>query len=185
MAMLSPCEQRADYPYVVLSGQWDKFSEISHRDVLGAVMASGIERRCVGDILFDTEARKFYLFILSRMSDYICQTVRQIGRASIVWKVVSDHSALPLQAARQCKIPVTSLRIDVVIAAVFRLSRQRSQDVIDDKCVYIDHTLVTKATQNIREGCSVVVRGYGKFIFLEQSGLSKKGKPYILIKQYL
>ncbi len=185
MVMLSTERTIAEYPYVILSGSWDKFSEISHRDVLGAVMASGIERRCIGDILFDTEKRKFYLFVLSRMSDYISRNISQIGRCSIVWDVVSDLSALPQKSAQESRVSVSSLRIDAVIATVFHLSRQKAQDAIAEKRVYIDHALVTKATQNIRVGNSVVVRGCGKFIFLEESGLSKKGKLYILIKQYM
>ena len=185
MVMLSLEECDADYPLVILCGQWDKFGEISHRDVLGAVMGCGIERRCIGDILFDRDHRKFYMFVISRMTEYICHSVGQIGRCSVEWKTVSDLDELPHQAVQVCKLPVSSLRIDVVIAAAFHLSRQRAKDVIDDKKVFVDHVAVTKATQNIREGCSVVVRGYGKFIFMEQNGLSKKGKPYILIKQYL
>ena len=185
ITIISLDEHVDEYPFELLCGQWDKFGEISHRDVLGAVMASGIERRCIGDILFDKAQRRFYMFTLTRMSEYIRKTVVQIGKCSIVWFVASDLSALPCQAVQQCKIPVSSLRIDAVIATVFHLSRQRAQDIIDEKSVFIDHTLVTKVTQNVREGCSVVVRGYGKFIFLEQIGLSKKGKPCILIKQYL
>jgi len=185
MVMLSVDEVPADYPLVILCGQWDKFAEISHRDILGAVLASGIERRCIGDILFDGVKRKFYLFALSRMSDYISKTVTQAGRCSISWSVVNDLSVLPQQPIQEHKVSVPSLRIDAVISSVFHLSRQKALDLISEKRVFVDHSLVVKVTHSLHEGCSVVVRGHGKFIFVEQSGLSKKGKLYILIKQYM
>lgn len=185
LVMFSPEESISEYPYVILCGKWDKFSQISHRDVLGAVMASGIERRCIGDILFDEKERKFYLFVLSRMADYICCNVEQIGRGSVVWSILSDIPSHFKKSTQEGKFSVSSLRIDAVIATVFCLSRQKAQDLVAAKKVYIDHVLVTKPTQNIRRGNSVVVKGCGKFIFLQEKGFSKKGKLYILIKQYM
>lgn len=185
MAVLSVEPISPKYPYVILCGKWDRFYEISHRDVLGAVMASGIERKCIGDILFDTPNRKFYLFVLSHMADYIASNISQMGRGSIVWSITDDVTDLPQSAGEEIKISVSSLRIDAVIATAFHLSRQKAQDVIAEKKVYINHALVSKATQNIDIGDSVVLRGCGKIVFMEKCGFSKKGKLYILIKQYL
>ena len=85
----------------------------------------------------------------------------------------------------QIRLPVSSLRIDTVIASVWHLSRNLAQELIAEKKVFIDHRLVTKNTVQLFEKQAVVVRGYGKFIFLEENGLSKKGKTYILVKKYL
>ena len=185
MLMLSVDDTPAQYPFTVLSGTWDRFFEISHRDVLGAVMACGIERKCIGDILLDTANRKFYLFVVSHMVDYVINNVSQIGKCSVVWDVVNDPTALPEKSAMIIKISVSSLRIDAVIAAAFHLSRQKAQEAITGKKVYINHMLVNKVTQNIQVGDTVVLRGNGKIIFSEKCGFSKKGKLYILIKQYI
>ncbi len=185
MLMLSFDDVSASYPYDILCGTWDRFFEISHRDVLGAVMACGIERKCIGDILFDTPNRKFYLFVVSHMTEYICNNISQIGKCSVIWNIVKDPDILPSKSVEVNKISVTSLRIDAVIAAAFHFSRQKAQEAIIGKKVYLNHTLVKKVTQNIQLGDSIVVRGNGKIIFLEQCGFSKKGKFYILIKQYI
>lgn len=174
-----------EYPISTLCGAWDKFADISHRDILGAVMGTGIERKCVGDILVDAEKRKFYIFVNERLANYLQLNVDRIGRASVKWNVVKDMSELPTSAVSERRLPVSSLRIDAIIAAVFNLSRQKAQEMIGDKKVFINHTLVSKVTHNVLPMASVVVRGLGKFIFIEQSGISKKGKIYITIKQYL
>ncbi len=177
-------EIKGNAPISVLCGKWDKFGEISHRDILGSIMATGIERRCLGDILVLQDQRKFYLFVVDRMVLYITSGVDRIGRCSVTWSVVNDPDEIPAGQFKEMRLPVSSLRIDVVIAAVWHLSRQTAQDSIADKRVFINHKSVTKSTQLLRPGDSVVVRGCGKFVFLDEDGLSKKGKTYILIKQY-
>lgn len=185
MVALSAGELSHDFQITVLCGTWDKFGSISHRDVLGAVMSCGIERKCIGDILLDPQNRKFYLFSVSRMSEYIMKNIDRIGRCSIIWNVVDNIETVPTAHVEEKSISIASLRIDNLIAAVFHLSRQKAQDLIDEKKVFINHTLVCKATHNILPGSSIVVKGMGKFMFLEQSGISKKGKLYILIKQFI
>ena len=174
----------ADCSIVVLCGNWDRFGEISHRDILGGIMSSGIQRKCIGDILVDSAKRCFYLFAVKRMADYLIDSVDRIGKCSIEWSFVEDLSAIPTELAEEKKISVSSLRIDAMIAAIWNLSRQQAQDMIDAKLVYVDHVLDTKATQILRVGCSIVCRGKGKAVFLDECGLSKKGRTYILIKQF-
>ena len=174
-----------EFPITILRGTWDRFGDIGHRDVLGALTASGVDRKCIGDILIDADKRCFYVFVCSRMADYFCQNVQSVGRCSIRWSVVDDVSVLPQAKAEELRIPVSSLRIDVILSAVYHLSRNDSARLISDKKVYVNHMPILKATYNLIPECSVVVRGLGKFIFLEQQGFSKKGKAYILVKRFI
>lgn len=185
MVALSISQESTVFPITVLCGKWDRFAEISHRDILGGLMAGGIERKCIGDILVDREQRRFFVFSVERMADYLVQNISRIGRCTIVWEQVSYPAVIPQGLTEQKRLPVSSLRVDTVIAAVWHLSRQKAQDLVTAKKVFVDHRLVIKNTQLLQAGCSVVVRGLGKFLFLEENGLSKKGKTYILIKQYL
>ncbi len=184
MAVIS-VEKTEEFPITILCGKWDRFGEVGHRDVLGALIASGVERKCIGDIIIDTENRCFYVFVTTRMANYFSQNVVSIGRCSINWSVVSDVSVLPKAKVQEMKLPVSSLRIDVILSAVYHLSRQDSQRLISEKKVFINHIPIQKATHNLQPMSCVVVRGMGKFIFLQQQGFSKKGKAYILVKQYI
>ena len=185
MLGMSLSDEPSEFPISILCGEWDKFGEISHRDILGSIMALGIERRCIGDILVDSDQRKFYVFAVKRMTDYLQNNVDRIGRCSVQWHVVDDPKILPECLCEEKRIPVSSLRVDVIIAAVWRLSRQMAGDFIASRAVFVNHRAVTKCMQLLKPGDSVVLRGRGKFIFLEENGLSKKGKTYILVKQYL
>ncbi len=185
-AQIAIAAQKQDcrFPIVILKGKWDKFGELSHRDVLGGVLSGGLERRCIGDILLDKENDCFYLFAVTRMAEYITKNVERIGRCSIEWSIVSDLDLLPKNTTKNIRVSVSSLRVDTVISAVFHFSRQDAQDKITDKIVYINHRTIAKNTVLVREGDAVVVRGFGKFIFLGVDGVSKKGKTYILVKLY-
>ena len=185
MLSLSLSGEEPSYPICILCGYWDRFGEIGHRDILGTIMATGIERKCMGDILVDAENRRFFCFVVDRMRNYLIENINRIGRCSINWETVSSAEAIPDTLFEQIRLPVSSLRIDTVIASVWHLSRNLAQELIAERKVFIDHRLVTKNTVQLFEKQAVVVRGYGKFIFLEENGLSKKGKTYILVKKYL
>lgn len=173
-----------DFPITILMGELDRFGSVTHRDVLGSVMSSGIERKCIGDILTDPEKNTVYLCILSHMAKYIMEQVTSIGRCSVRWKICDDPGDLPETRREERRIPVSSLRIDCVIAAVYGLSRNAALELIQHGSVFSDHSEIVKPTVNLSPGASVSVRGYGKFIFADQDGMSKKGKTYIKVKIY-
>lgn len=184
MLALSGDSDEPEFPIIALKGEWDRFGEIGHRDILGAVMASGIDRKCIGDIIVSAN-RTFFVFVIRRMADYIEKNITSIGRCSVKWQRVTDTESLPKSTYKEIKVPVSSLRIDCVIASVLHLSRNQAQSLLEIKKVFINHTAVLKSTAQIRPGDSINVRGFGKFVFVEQDGLSKKGKIYIKIKQFI
>ncbi len=184
MIGLSPQSEPNDFPIVIMTGETDRFGEVTHRDVLGAVMSSGIERKCVGDILVDPEKNLVYLFTIAHMADYIADQVTSIGRCSVRWKIATDISSLPEAGREKRKLSVSSLRIDCVIAGVYGLSRNTAQDLILRHLVFADHREIVKPTALLRPGSSVTVRGYGKFVFSGVDGMSRKGKTYIIAEVF-
>ena len=56
------------WPVIVLSAAWDaRFCSCQHRDILGSLMALGVERECFGDIIIDADNARALLFTLERM----------------------------------------------------------------------------------------------------------------------
>ncbi len=172
------------FPISILKGTWDKFSEISHRDVLGAVLASGIERKCLGDILLQPKEHVFYIFAQEKMAPFILQHVSSIGRASVRFEIATQAEQLPAPVFREIRVSVSSLRIDCVMAAVGNFSRTACRDLIEGKKVFLNHALVVKPTSSVSVGDTLIIRGIGKFTVEEIGGLSRKGKTYIFVKQY-
>jgi RNA-binding protein YlmH len=58
-----------------------KMGTLGHRDILGAVMALGIERDTVGDII--CEASQAALVRLPELGEYIADNLKKAGRVGI------------------------------------------------------------------------------------------------------
>ena len=79
---------------------------------------------------------------------------------------------------------VSSERIDVLIAAVYNLSRNRAQILIDAEKVFCGGVLVKSASFLPKDGSIISVRGFGRFIFDGVLRKTKKGRDVIAVKIY-
>ena len=61
----------------------EKFAQdLSHRDVLGAIMHLGIERSLIGDILF--QKKEVFVFCHQKISSYLLEELSQIKRTQVI-----------------------------------------------------------------------------------------------------
>lgn len=155
-----------------------KFAQtLTHRDYLGAVMNLGIERDVVGDIFVNGQGA--VLFCHENIADYIIENLDQVKHTNV--KCVKAQGETILEAAEPERVSVTvsSFRADGVIARIYRLSRQESQELFSMGRIFINGIAIENVSRPLQEGDAVTVRGFGKFIFYGQSGVSKKGKERV------
>ena len=153
----------------------EKFSDtFSHRDFLGALMNLGIERSTVGDIRVGE--KEGYLYCLDTIAEYICEHLEQVKHTHIRCSVIADPGEMPQEKPREEEVLVSSQRADAVAAKVYNMSRAESIDMFRDKKVYIDGRLCENNSRVLKDGETVNVRGYGKFIYSGVKYETKKGK---------
>ena len=157
--------------------------ELTHRDYLGALMNLGIERECLGDILVDEGGA--YIFCTQEMSGYITDNLLRVKHTSVRCRITSAAELKLSPRLEEKKVNVASERIDVVIAAVYKLSRQKASQLVDAEQVYINGITVSSAGKQMKEGDRVSVRGFGKFIYDGIDGSSRKGRLYVRIQRYI
>ena len=156
---------------------------LSHRDILGALMALGIERDTIGDI-FNSENAAM-LVCLPELSGYIIENLTMIGRVGIsISKIALDDLPAKIEELDIKKATVASLRLDAVLCAAFGLTRAKSVELITSGRVKLNHMLCLQPAKEISEGCLLSVRGLGRAKLLETGGLSRKGRIYIRIGLY-
>ncbi|MEE1516566.1 MAG: YlmH/Sll1252 family protein [Lachnospiraceae bacterium] len=161
----------------------EKFSdEFSHRDFLGAIMNLGIKRETIGDIF--VSGKQGYVFVDEKISEYIIENLDKIKHTHVK---VSKITSLPEEFAvnlKEIKLLVSSLRLDVVIASKCKLSRNQALELFRDKKVFLNERLCENNSYNVKAGDIISVRGYGKMIFKEISGETRKGRIYIQMEEY-
>ena len=177
-------ENEEDNPLCIVRLKKDKFTTLSHRDYLGAIMGLGLKREMVGDIkVTDTGAD---VFCLKGSADYICDNLKKSGRGSVSGEILPVDSFSSADDKYELLFTtVSSLRLDGIIAAFFNLSRSTAAETVNKGLVYVNSSQCLKGDYAIKEGDKIVLRGKGKTVLTEIKGTSKKGKLKIEYKRYI
>lgn len=156
--------------------------ELSHRDYLGALMNLGIERDTIGDIL--TGEKECYIFALSSIAEVIVNELSRVRHTSVACEIADRESVNIKPKFEELSVNVASERADAVIAAVYKISRQRAAQLIDADHVVISGRQSVNSAKNLKEGDRVSVRGFGKFIYGGVNGNSRRGRLYVDIHKF-
>ena len=171
-------------PFSLLRLEKDRFSELSHRDYLGALMALGLRRETLGDIITDNGG--CFLFCLSSVKRFILENLKSAGRASItVNEAGTDAFLQKNERTQDVFFSVASLRLDAVCGCAFSLSRAKAAQFIESGLVFVNGVQVTKSDKKLSAGDKIVLRKKGKAVLLEVKGESKKGRTHITVRKYL
>lgn len=161
-----------------------KFADkLSHRDFLGSLMNLGINRNTLGDIVIKENVG--YLFCLDTIADYIVDSLTRIKHTTVKCSIISEIPEFFNKLPDEEEMTVSSLRVDVIISAIFKLSRNQATQLVNQEKVFINSKVAYKESLMLKDNDSVTVRGYGKFI-LSNSKIreTKKGKNVIGVRIY-
>lgn len=172
-----------DNPLTILRVTKDNFSDIGHRDYLGALMGLGLKREMIGDIIVTTKGAD--VIVLKSVSSYIISELKSAGRATLKVEEISfnDIESTVLNVLEE-SVNVSSMRIDNIISACFKLSRSDSAEAVLSGSVYVNSLQVLKCDKKINVGDKVVFRTKGKIVVKDISGISKKGRIFLKIDRY-
>ena len=161
-----------------------KFSDdLNHRDFLGALMNLGIERDTLGDILLKDNTA--YIFCLTRISDYICEELTKVKHTNVKCEKVSADIPALTPTLIDIEFPVSSLRVDNIIASLLKCSRKEALSFFEEKKVTLNGRTTSRNSTLLKDGDIFSIRGHGKYIFDHAGGNTKKGKTYVHIKKYV
>jgi len=156
---------------------------LGHRDILGALMALGIERDTIGDIV--SEDGSATLACLPEIGGYIIENLVQAGRIGInVSEINLDDLPIKNEEFLVKTDTVASLRLDAVLAAAFGLSRSKSSELITAGNVKLNHIPCVHPDKELSEGALLSVHRLGRAKLLDVGGTSRKGRIFVRIGLY-
>lgn len=156
---------------------------IQHKDILGAVLALGIKRELIGDILVRKEGA--YLFCDSKIIPFLLKNFCKAGNCKInVRELPLKNTIIPQEKYELKKYSVSSMRLDCVTAALCLCSRTEVQRMLAQGFVKVNHVEIRKPDVQLSENDVLSVRHYGRFVIEERCGISRKNRLYLLIRQY-
>ncbi len=173
-----------DCPVCALSVTVPPMADLSHRDCLGSLMALGLTREKLGDILL-TETGAQVLVLRETLPILLSQWERA-GRWPVTLKPIPLTDLTPAPGeVRHLRATAASLRLDAVLAAGFSLSRSRAGELIRAGRVEVDHRPCGKADRTVEAGAVLTCRGLGRCVLTDAGGTSRRGRIVLEFDRYL
>ncbi len=173
----------AAFPVTAITAAFRRCDSLSHRDFLGALLANGIQRETLGDIL--VEEGRCVLFARSEISDFILSQTEKIGRVGVT---LSTGASQPLPAGgafEDFSTVVVSARLDCIVASAGGTSREKSSELIRAGLVMLNHEVNTSVSAPVAEGNKLSIRGKGRFVLDRLGPMTKKGRLSIAGRKYI
>ncbi|MBQ3490755.1 MAG: RNA-binding protein [Clostridia bacterium] len=158
--------------------------KLTHRDYLGSLLALGIEREIIGDILVRENGAD--IIILKSIADYLLSCYEKAGTVPIKCEIQPIENLVPPeQKTVTVRESVASVRLDCVIGAAFGFSRTAACEHIAKGLVFVNDNQASKPDAKLNIGDKIVVRGFGKAYFKEIGGTTRKGRISVLFEKYV
>lgn len=175
--------ENEQYPLVCLSARYNaKFCHPTHRDLLGAFMALGLTRDCIGDMIIISD--RVYLFAHEQTASFVASSLTSAGRTPLQFECLDVLPDIPEPEGSSFSGVVSSLRLDAVLAAAYRLSRNEAASLIRSGFVKVNHLQEERVDVLLKEDSLLSLRGKGRVRFVSVNGATRKQRIGITFFRY-
>jgi len=156
---------------------------LTHSDYLGAIMNLQIERDRTGDILVvETGA---YVFVHPDLLLFLQEHLTRVKHTV----VICQDQPLDVFAYEPKYEVITgtlaSIRLDSLLTLTFSPSRSKIVSLIEGGKTFVNGKLITSNGYKVKEGDLISLRGFGKFLYVGEGHVSKKGRIYVTVHKYV
>ncbi len=175
----------ADYPIkcILIRPVNQKFADtLSHRDFLGSLMGLGIRREVLGDIIISENCG--FIFCLENIADYIIENLTQVRHTTVKCEITEKIPEDVLPQPENREIIVSSERLDVIVSAIYKMSRSQVLPIFHTEKVFVNGAIKTSPSATINIGDKISVRGFGRFIYKGVLRTTKKDRLVINVEVF-
>lgn len=157
---------------------------LTHQDFLGSLMALGLTREKIGDIL--VESGGCQVLVDPAALDFLTQSWDSAGREKLtVSPLPLEELTVPEAAVKEVRDTVSSLRLDNVLTSAFSLSRGRAAEAVEKGAVQVNYTVCQKPDKPVSAGDVITCRGLGKCVLDAVGSPTKKGRLPVTIRRFI
>ncbi|WP_432359463.1 RNA-binding protein [Sporosarcina sp. UB5] len=158
-----------------------KFMTLEHRDILGSLMALGIDRSKFGDIRLEGDVAQFAA--AEEMKDYIIANLTSIGKSKVRVEELesSDELIVMSESWKEELHTISSLRLDSLVASLVNCPRPKAVALIQNDKVKVNHVIRDQQSFEVNELDILSIRGAGRFKIMSIEGRTRKDKIRLLI----
>lgn len=158
-----------------------KFEQLSHSSILGTLANSGVETSTFGDIITDGEGR-WQFFVKSGLTDFFLEEIFRIGRSKVrLRKIPFCDVLIPQDDSIQTNVLVSSLRLDIILAAATRKSRSHIKNLVETGEAKLNWHEVNNSNIIVTDQSMLSLRHFGRMQVVQISR-TRKGKYRVVLK---
>lgn len=178
-----PGPQEYDIVFLFIRGNFKK-SVVNHRDFLGAMLALGLKREMIGDLIVAEEGAA--VAAAGEVVPFVRANLVKVGRVGVsVAEIEPQELQLPEQSFKEVRATVPSLRLDAVAAAGFGVSRSRLVSEIQAEKYSVNWRSCRDPSTPVRQGDILSARGRGRVRVAEVKGPLKSGRMLVVLHRYV
>ena len=171
------------FPKVVLFKINTK-EKLRHQDIMGSLYSLNLDKNVFGDIVIDND--NYYFYVLETMASYIKDNVFMIGRYNVELEEIEVNFLNDYYKKYEIlNVIVPSLRIDAVISKIIGTSRKNILEIIKNKEVILNYSILKNESSMLKEGDIFSIRRYGKYQFSKVVKSTKKDNIIIEYFKYI
>ncbi|MBQ4118879.1 MAG: hypothetical protein IJD45_00640 [Clostridia bacterium] len=170
------------FPITALTFTFRDVDTLRHRDFLGALMALGLKRETVGDILI--EKGRAVVFLNKDIADFVAKNLTKIGNVGVSAEFFHLQNLPKRDSLVEASATVASLRLDCVVSVLANCSRKTAVSMIESGLVSVNSVITEKSTKLISDGDVLAVRHKGKFIIASTDKRTKKDRIVLVYNKY-
>ena len=161
------------------------YRTLTHRDFLGSLLALGIERDVVGDILVDTDGHGATVFCESRMLAFLQTELLRVANDKVRIKPCAlEDVCVPERQFERILDTVASERLDCVVAALCSLSREKARQTVTGGLVELNYENEERPDREVEAPAVLSIRGVGRYRVLRLEDRTKKGRLRLEAEKY-
>lgn len=168
--------EEEDYQVQVFEIEYPtNFAELEHRQILGTLANSGVQRSTFGDIVNDDQ--RWQVAVNAELSNFFQNEIDRIGRIKVkLVPTIKDNFLRVKNDWERINQTAASLRMDLIISTGFSISRHRAKELIENRRVQLNWMLEEKSDTIIALNDVISVRKYGRIKLIDVLGTTKKDK---------
>lgn len=155
---------------------------LTHRDYLGAILGLGIKREKLGDIIVSDEC---VVLAESVIAEYIVRNLSKVGSNGVRCTHRELAGIIRADCFSDIRTTVASVRLDCIVAALAKLSRGGSAELIGKGLVSVDCEIELQPSKTVNDGSAISVRGSGRYIVDRIGPVTRKGRYSFTARKYI
>ena len=157
---------------------------LSHRDYLGTVLSTGLDRVKIGDIIVNEDGA--YIITREEVSDFVARNIEKISNVGVKTELCSiSEIDVPKQEFLVIDAVCASVRLDAVISGVLNISRRVASELILTGKVSVNYLETNDTSKQLKPDDVVSVRGFGKFIFSRIGNITRSERVHIEVRKFM